>query len=81
MPHSASKAMKLARMADAKRFLDWLAQLESSSGRPLAVLYTINGDPVQDAVEHRHISGYRNSCPVRTGNAAFSMVEIDFTDI
>ncbi len=68
---------KLGRTKDAKRFLDWLAGLESSSGRPLQVLYTIYGGREAPLVDEAGLMGYRRSRPVRTGNAAVSMVEIN----
>jgi GH15 family glucan-1,4-alpha-glucosidase len=68
---------KLNLKKDAKRFLAWLADLESSDGRPLGVLYTINGRAAAPVVEHLEIAGYRRSRPVHTGNAAAAMVEID----
>ena len=67
---------KLGRTKDAKRFLDWLAGLESSSGRPLQVLYTIYGGREAPLIDEAGLMGYRRSRPVRTGNAAVSMVEI-----
>ncbi len=67
---------KLGLPEDAKRFVDFLAGLESSTGRPLQVLYTINGREAP-AVEEIDIAGYRRSRPVRIGNAAVSMSEID----
>lgn len=70
----------LARLGlthDANRFLDWLAGLQSRAGRPLQVLYSIDGRRVAPPVEQPGIDGYRQSRPVRFGNAAVSMVEID----
>ncbi len=69
----------LARLGltdDAKRFIDFLAGLESSTGRPLQVLYTIDGKKAP-SVEEINAAGYRRSRPVRIGNAAESMSEID----
>ena len=68
---------KLGLPKDAKRFMDWLAGLEQPSGRPLQVLYAIDGGREATVVEHTDIAGYRRSRPVRSGNAAVSMSELD----
>ncbi len=68
---------KLGKTEDAKRYLDWLVELESTSGKPLQVLYTIDGHPAPGAREREDVAGYRRSQPVRTGNAAAGMSEID----
>jgi GH15 family glucan-1,4-alpha-glucosidase len=68
---------RLGLTEDAKRFIDWLADLESESGHPLQVLYAIDGRRGSTVVDHKEIAGYRRSRPVRTGNAAVSMLEID----
>ena len=68
---------KLGLTKDAKRFMDWLAGLERPSGRPLQVLYAIDGGREATVVKHTDIAGYRRSRPVRSGNAAVSMSELD----
>ena len=68
---------KLGLTKDAKRFMDWLTDLERPSGRPLQVLYTINGGREAPVTERDNVAGYRRSQPVRTGNAAASMRELD----
>lgn len=68
---------RLGMTEDAKRFLDWIAGLESANGPPLRVLYTIEGRTVGSVQEGTDAAGYRRSLPVRTGNAATEMSEID----
>ncbi len=67
----------LGRTEDAERFMDWLAGVQSSTDRPLQVLYTIEGGSKAPVQEHPQINGYQRSRPVRTGNAAATMVELD----
>jgi alpha,alpha-trehalase len=67
----------LGLTTDAKRFMDWLSGLEASGGRSLQVLYTIEGGRETPVVEHAEVAGYRRSRPVRSGNAAVSMSELD----
>ena len=57
--------------------MDWLAGLEEPNGRPLQVLYAIDGGREAPVIEHADIAGYRRSRPVRSGNAAVSMSELD----
>jgi GH15 family glucan-1,4-alpha-glucosidase len=68
---------RLGMTEDAKCFIDWLVGLESESGRPLQIVYAIDGTHGPKVVEHKNVEGYRRSQPVRTGNAAASMLEID----
>jgi GH15 family glucan-1,4-alpha-glucosidase len=68
--------VKLGLTKDAHRFVEFLAGLESSSGNPLRVLYTIDGKAAPD-VATVEAAGYRHSQPVRIGNAAIAMSEID----
>jgi GH15 family glucan-1,4-alpha-glucosidase len=68
---------KLGMMKDAERFFDWLTEREFSSTNPLQVLYSIHGGPAPTVREYPGIAGYRRSRPVRSGNAAVSMVELD----
>jgi GH15 family glucan-1,4-alpha-glucosidase len=68
---------KLGLTKDAKRFMDWLAGLEQPNGRPLRVLYAIDGGCEAPVIEQADIAGYRRSPPVRSGNAAVSMSELD----
>ena len=58
----------------ARAYFRWL---EKRSGRPLAVAYTIDGEPVPPEREQPQIAGYRGSRPVRTGNAAAEQVQLD----
>lgn len=68
---------KLGLTKDAKQFIDWLADLEQPNRRPLQVLYAIDGGREAPVIERADIAGYRRSRPIRTGNAAVSMSELD----
>jgi GH15 family glucan-1,4-alpha-glucosidase len=68
---------KLGLVEDVGRFLHWLVGLQSASGSPLQVLYRIDGNAHAPVIERDDIQGYRQSKPVRFGNAAAAMTEID----
>ena len=68
---------KLGSTADAKRFMHWLSGLKSQTSTPLQVLYRIDGGCDSPVVERHDLYGYRGSRPVRFGNVAASMIEID----
>jgi GH15 family glucan-1,4-alpha-glucosidase len=49
----------------------------SSEGGPLNVLYTISGARTAEETTLDHLSGYRDSKPVRAGNAAVDHLQLD----
>jgi GH15 family glucan-1,4-alpha-glucosidase len=57
--------------------MHWLAGRKSKSEMPLQVLYRIDGGCETPVVERGDVCGYRCSRPVRFGNKAVSMFEID----
>lgn len=65
----------LGATAEARRYLDWLASLKPGRKMPLQVMYRINGDRDLAPKERRDLTGYRDSAPVRVGNAAAQMSE------
>jgi len=62
---------------EAQRFWDWLTGLCIECRQDLRVLHTIRGrsPPPESALDH--LSGYRNSQPVRIGNAAADQRQTD----
>jgi GH15 family glucan-1,4-alpha-glucosidase len=78
--------LRLGFTEEAGAFMDWLAQRigdeadhDAKGGGlgPLRVLYDIDGNVPEDEVELEHLSGYRDSRPVRIGNAAVRMLQLD----
>lgn len=63
------------READA--FFDWLEQLCLRCSGGLRIMYTIDGGVNLQEVTLDHLAGYRNSRPVRVGNAAFEQKQLD----
>jgi len=70
----------LAMLGDtraAKRYMDWLARLDSSTDSPLQVVYQIGGGTDLTQRERPELSGYRESQPVLIGNHAFGQRQLD----
>ncbi len=61
----------------ARRYMDWLAGLDSSTDAPLQVAYRIGGGTDLTQRERPDLAGYRASRPVRVGNHAFSQRQLD----
>ena len=65
---------------EALAFLRWLkdrvGERAGSSG-PLKIMYRIDGSPDLEEEELNHLSGYRDSRPVRVGNGASDQLQLD----
>jgi GH15 family glucan-1,4-alpha-glucosidase len=62
---------------EARAFTHWLRRLSYANGEDLQIMYGIRGE--RDLTEHTlaHLSGYRNSLPVRIGNGAANQKQLD----
>ncbi|GAD86382.1 glycoside hydrolase family 15 protein [Nocardia asteroides NBRC 15531] len=78
---SVRALMDLGFTEEAYAFRQWLrARVEAggtASGEPLQIMYRIDGDPNLEEVVLDHLSGYRNSAPVRLGNGAADQIQLD----
>jgi len=66
--------------AEAEAFLRWLGdRLDDSAGngRPLQIMYRIDGSPNLDEETLDHFEGYLGSRPVRIGNGAADQLQLD----
>jgi GH15 family glucan-1,4-alpha-glucosidase len=61
----------LGDQSTANYYLDWLAEHHSHSTMPYQVVYSIRGEEDLREQTYSHLSGYRNSQPVRLGNRAY----------
>ncbi len=71
--------MRLGFTEEANKFRGWLRQVfdfQAENG-PLQVLYAIDGKREAPEIELGHLRGYRDSRPVRIGNAASSQLQLD----
>ena len=74
--------LRLGFTEEADAFMRWLSERmgekrdNDSDLGPLRVLYDIDGN-VPEEVELKHLRGYRDSQPVRAGNAAVDQLQLD----
>ncbi len=73
--------LRLGFTQEAKAFMVWLSERlgeDKDHGLgPLRVLYDIDGNQPQDEFMLDHLTGYRDSGPVRVGNAAVDQLQLD----
>ncbi len=78
--------LRLGFTDEAAAFMEWLSERlgdesdENPNGTelgPLRVLYDLDGSVPKEEVELAHLCGYRDSSPVRVGNAAVDMLQLD----
>jgi GH15 family glucan-1,4-alpha-glucosidase len=68
--------METGYHSESMQFFSWLKDL-CINDRELQIMYTISGDPHLPEVLLEHLEGYRNSHPVRVGNAAALQKQLD----
>ncbi|KUI23743.1 glycoside hydrolase family 15 protein [Mycobacterium sp. GA-2829] len=75
--------LRLGFMSEAREFIRWLSErmgqrngADDGTLGPLRVLYDIDGNLPEEA-ELDHLRGYRDSAPVRVGNAAARQLQLD----
>lgn len=71
--------MRLGFYNEARSFQGWIdsrVHFDSTQG-PLQTLYRSNGATELPEVTLDHLAGYKNSRPVRIGNAAYSQLQLD----
>lgn len=73
--------LRLGFDTEASAFMGWIEErckeIDKNSGEGLQIMYTIDGGHIIQEEELSHLSGYRNSKPVRVGNAAYKQLQLD----
>ncbi|MBI2808162.1 MAG: glycoside hydrolase family 15 protein [Planctomycetes bacterium] len=71
--------LRIGLTQEAQQFMGWLEQraIEGGRGAPLQVMYRIDGSHEMPEITLDHLAGYRNSRPVRVGNAACQQLQLD----
>ena len=73
--------MRIGFTEETEAFMQWLMkrceEVDVNSAHPLNLMYGIHGDHMLIESELDHLSGYRNSKPVRVGNAAYNQLQLD----
>lgn len=69
--------MVLGYYGEAGDFLHFLRRACPNPGKSFQILYGIDGEHEQQETELKHLQGYRNSRPVRIGNAAARQKQLD----
>ena len=72
---------KLGHKNIAKRYLKFIINLVPDKGEKLQIMYGINGEKKLTEKFLDHLSGYKNSSPVRIGNAAYKQKQNDIYGI
>lgn len=67
--------LKLGFTEEAKNFISWI--VEQDRDRDLHLLYRVDGDADMKEEVLEHLSGYKNSRPVRIGNEANNQLQLD----
>ena len=65
---------------EAAMFFSWMAEATKSDvsrGSPLQIVYGVGGERELVELELPHLSGWRDSRPVRVGNGAYSQRQVD----
>lgn len=69
--------IELGYWDEAEDFLDWMLQATRLTQPKLRILYSLYGDKAPVERELAYLSGYRESRPVRIGNAARDQLQLD----
>jgi GH15 family glucan-1,4-alpha-glucosidase len=65
----------------ARRYLDFIINLMPDKDEKLQIMYGISGEKILTEESLDHLSGYKGSRPVRTGNAAYKQKQNDIYGI
>ena len=68
---------KIGRDYEAKKLLEFMLNQSIKKNKPLQLMYGINGETKLTEKKLNHLKGFKNSKPVRIGNAAYNQKQND----
>jgi GH15 family glucan-1,4-alpha-glucosidase len=68
---------RLGHDYECRRFSRWIRQTTAGRASELQIMYGIGGERILTEAELPHLSGYRDSKPVRIGNGAWNQTQHD----
>jgi GH15 family glucan-1,4-alpha-glucosidase len=69
--------LELGYWEEATHFLDWMLHATRLTQPEMRILYTLFGNPAPKERESKVLHGYKQSSPVRIGNAARGQLQLD----
>ncbi|MEO8473894.1 MAG: glycoside hydrolase family 15 protein [Chryseolinea sp.] len=71
--------LRLGYKKEAREFMNWVERQckDIGEGGNLSLMYATDGHKELSEVELKHLSGYKNSKPVRIGNDAYKQLQLD----
>lgn len=69
--------VRLNHFSAARKYMSYLKSIIKSKDEHFQIMYGIRGERMLEETELDHLAGYRNSRPVRVGNAAYLQVQND----
>ena len=68
---------RCGKIAETRRYLEWLSTRQSAGPMPLQVAYRLDGGTKMSPAKTLDLNGYRSSRPVQVGNPVDGLYEID----
>jgi GH15 family glucan-1,4-alpha-glucosidase len=69
--------IRLGHDYECRQFSEWIHHTTAGRARELQIMYGIGGERILTETELPHLSGYRDSRPVRIGNGAWDQTQHD----
>ena len=69
--------IRLGHDYECRRFSEWIRATTAGRASELQIMYGIGGERILVETELSHLSGYRDSAPVRIGNGAWNQSQLD----
>jgi len=74
---SIETLLRVGHQGTAKRFMSFIKNILKTKSDTFQIMYGIRGERILTEVEMSHLSGYKNSRPVRVGNDAYNQKQND----